>query len=94
MVKHLILEELGCKHAVMVHHDFTLAHDNGAFLIALYVKLESFFLKLLNHGDVSVLKVSNAQLKHLQLLPEPPKKASLALSEERVHLGLVDLMLI
>ena len=94
MIKHLILQELGRKHAVMVHNYFSLAHDNGAFLIAFNVQLESFLLKLLYHGDISVLKVSDAQLKHLQLLSEPFKEASLALSEERVHLGFLDLMLI
>ena len=70
MIEHLILQELGGKHSVMVHYYFSLAHDNGAFLIAFYVQLESFLLKLLYHGDISVLKVSDAQLKHLQLLSE------------------------
>jgi hypothetical protein len=44
MVKHLVFKELGRKHAVMVHYYFSLAHYNGAFLIAFNVKLESFLL--------------------------------------------------
>jgi hypothetical protein len=70
MIKHLILQELGREHAVMVHYYFSLAHDNRALLIALNVQLESFFLKLFYHGYICVLKVSDAQLKHLQLLSE------------------------
>lgn len=90
MIKHLILQKLGREHAVMVHYYFTLAHDNGALLIAFNVQLESFLLKLLYHGDISVLKVSDAQLKHLQLLSKPFKEASLALPKEGVHLGFLD----
>jgi len=90
MIEHLILQELGGKHAVMVHNYFSLAHDNGAFLIAFNVQLESFLLKLLYHGDISVLKVSDAQLKHFQLLSELFKETSLALPEEGMHLGFLD----
>jgi hypothetical protein len=71
MIEHLILQELGREHAVMVHYYFSLAHDNRALLIAFNVQLESFFLKLFYHGYISVLKVSDAQLKHLKLLSEP-----------------------
>jgi hypothetical protein len=71
IIKHLVLQELGRKHAVMIHYYFSLAHDNGALLITFNVQLESFLLKLLNHGDISVLKVPDAQLEHLQLLSEP-----------------------
>ncbi len=71
MIKHLVLQELGRKHAVMIHYYFSLAHDNGALLITFNVQLESFLLKLLNHCDISVLKVPDAQLEHLQLLSEP-----------------------
>jgi hypothetical protein len=67
-VKHLVLEELRGKHAVLIHGDLSLTHYDGSLLVGLDVKLESLFLKLLNHGDVSDFEVSNAQLEHFELL--------------------------
>ena len=37
MVKHLVFQELSRKNAAMVHYYFSLAHDNGDFLIAFNV---------------------------------------------------------
>jgi len=46
-------------------------------------------LQLSNHSDERDLEVSDAQFEELEMPPELFKKRALAISEERVQLGLV-----
>jgi hypothetical protein len=50
----------------------------------LNVQLEDLLVQLLNHCDIGLLKVSNAELEKFQLLTQFSQKAALFVSEKRV----------
>jgi hypothetical protein len=50
----------------------------------LYVQLEDLLVEFLNHCDIGLLEVSNAELEKFQLLTQFSQKAALFISEKRV----------
>ena len=72
-----------------------LAHDYFSVKVCcFYIKLESFLLKVFYHSYISLFECTDAQLKHFKLFPEFPKEFLLSLSEERVYLSFMKLLLI
>ena len=94
VVEHLIFEKFCSKHSVVIHGNLSFPHYNRAFLIALDVLFESLLLKLLDHCDVGVFKVANAQIQQLKLLSQLFQYTFLAFAKKRVHLRFMKLVLI
>jgi hypothetical protein len=61
LVEHLVVKELGRKHLLLIHCDFSLSHnDAGIFRVHVDINFENSFLQFLNHSHIGLLKVSDA----------------------------------
>lgn len=63
MIKHLVVHKLGCEHLFLIHGHLSLSHYDTRLLSHLNVQLEDLFVELLNHCDIGLFKVSNAELE-------------------------------
>lgn len=93
-IEHLVVYNLVCKGFVWILHGLSFAHDYASLNPILQVQFEGLLLKFFDHCDVSALKVTNAELEYFQLSSQLLKERLLVLSEQRMHLGLKQLMLV
>ena len=84
LIKHLIFHEFRRKHSLLVHGYLSLSHNNTRLLCHLNIHLEYLVLKFLDHREICLFEVSNAQLKHLQLFSQLSQQATLFVPEQRV----------
>ena len=63
VIKHLVVHKLGREHLFLIHCHLSLSHDDTRLLSHLNVQLEDLFVELLNHCDIGLFKVSNAELE-------------------------------
>lgn len=91
-VKHLILEHFCCLTFLVIGHDFPFLHDDASLLVLIQIHLESLFLQLLDHCNVSLLEDPHTQFEDLEVSSESFQESFLVFPKQRMHLGLEKLM--